>query len=235
MLEIVRFCWKLLVYNIFISPFALFQLYRYCQCFAAKATCSSSCRCVSCENRPDNAAVREAAVGVILERNPNAFDSKYRPTAPLLQQNLMVGGTAGGPTSSNIVTNVITSIAHKNGCRCRKSLCLKKYCECFQGGVPCSSICTCLSCQNLPSAYNTTSSTEVQQQSALLGDSSMNGGFPALVRVSSGEGVVSNPVDYDSENLSLGAQAEVCFVLCCRSSLSTAAHFLFPVTHTPTL
>jgi hypothetical protein len=42
----------------------------------------------------------------------------------------------------------ITSIAHKNGCRCRKSMCLKKYCECFQGGVPCSAICTCLTCQN---------------------------------------------------------------------------------------
>ena len=27
-------------------------------------------------------------------------------------------------------------------------MCLKKYCECFQAGVPCSSICVCINCCN---------------------------------------------------------------------------------------
>ena len=30
---------------------------------------------------------------------------------------------------------------HKTGCRCRKSRCVKKYCECFDARVQCNSQC----------------------------------------------------------------------------------------------
>ena len=33
-------------------------------------------------------------------------------------------------------------------CHCKRSRCLKKYCECFQAGLACLPECSCVSCQN---------------------------------------------------------------------------------------
>lgn len=33
-------------------------------------------------------------------------------------------------------------------CSCRKSFCLKKYCECYQAGMKCSLMCKCIECHN---------------------------------------------------------------------------------------
>ncbi|KAJ1379499.1 Tesmin/TSO1-like CXC domain [Sesbania bispinosa] len=40
------------------------------------------------------------------------------------------------------------SARHKRGCNCKKSSCLKKYCEFYQGGVGCSVSCRCEGCKN---------------------------------------------------------------------------------------
>ncbi|KAJ1492327.1 hypothetical protein T484DRAFT_1597141, partial [Baffinella frigidus] len=34
------------------------------------------------------------------------------------------------------------------GCRCRRSKCQKKYCECFGAGLRCSDNCICEDCEN---------------------------------------------------------------------------------------
>lgn len=95
----------------------------YCECLRRGDFCDPSCNCHECENH-HYSKIREGKIKDIEKKNPMAFKSL-------------------------MAMKEVTDIkAHHKGCNCKKSNCLKNYCECHQFGLRCTPSCKCLSCKN---------------------------------------------------------------------------------------
>ncbi|KAI3882820.1 hypothetical protein MKW92_031799 [Papaver armeniacum] len=108
----------------------------YCECFAAGIYCIESCSCLECYNKPVHEDTVLATRKQIVSRNPLAFAPK------VIRNSKSVADIWEEPSEISALAR------HKRGCNCKKSGCIKRYCECYQGGVGCTIGCKCQGCQN---------------------------------------------------------------------------------------
>ncbi len=110
----------------------------YCECFANHRYCTAACRCMGCENHAQHEIELSRARQSIKRRNPFAFEEKVN------QRN----GTK----------------RHAQGCRCTRSKCIKRYCECFRDGLQCTNLCRCTECQNGRESFGDLPALEQEHQ-----------------------------------------------------------------------
>jgi hypothetical protein len=97
-------------------------LKMYCECFNLQIFCNENCNCVGCCNQESNIEHKKAVLDA-LTRNPKAFHEATQKLDATFELGVQ-----------------LTEV--KKGCKCKKTKCQKKYCECYNLGEKCGKFCT---------------------------------------------------------------------------------------------
>jgi hypothetical protein len=103
----------------------------YCECFAGQSLCSDKiCKCLACSNMFEHNEDRHEAVQNALRKDALIFEKQIR--LRMERRRKMLSSKSSRQTT----------------CRCKKSRCIMRYCECFFLGAQCNQYCGCTDCRN---------------------------------------------------------------------------------------
>ena len=135
-----------------------------CSCFSTMGYCGDGCLCAGCLNVPFHDDERNFVIEKTLAINRLAFKPKLR-NFTMSMQNIgfelpnnsdhMSDDNVEGQTRTRLNTgseaelNISPRVQiYSRGCKCCKSRCQSKHCECFKNGLKCTNICKCDHCVN---------------------------------------------------------------------------------------
>ncbi|GFP93185.1 protein tesmin/tso1-like cxc 2 [Phtheirospermum japonicum] len=98
-------------------------LKRYCDCFAAGIYCERHCACRECYNRPEYE-------DTVIEMRKQIESWKPLAFAPKFTEHIIAPPETS--CGEDVSRSASSTVRHEKGCKCKKSMCLQKYCECYQ-------------------------------------------------------------------------------------------------------
>ena len=138
-----------------------------CSCFNGLGYCGEQCLCAGCLNVPFHDEERNFVIDKTVAINRLAFKPKLRflASSPNLlgeaeldnEGKLMVSGKEGKAGEGESATRLtlgseaelgVGQAIYSRGCKCSKSRCQSRHCECFKNGLDCTNICKCDHCGN---------------------------------------------------------------------------------------
>ena len=84
---------------------------------------------------------------VVLAQNMRSVNNMLRTPMSQRRRILSKSPEAGGDSSNDDTTKLLIPVSNRKACNCKKSKCLKLYCECFAARMYCVN-CNCVDCHN---------------------------------------------------------------------------------------
>ena len=176
------------------------------------------CSCNDCHNIKVYEEVRQKAIEYALSRNPLAFTGKL--TKAKKRAAMLKYATSGGSSSDHTIHPSLAlelSSSSPRGCNCKKSLCLKKYCDCFYTNVFCSQWCKCRDCYNFEGSERRAGAMKKKEDDEIRERERYEKSLSRRQLTDLNNGISYNDVDHESQvkhkkvqRIRTGSEADTC-------------------------